>query len=135
MMGRFVANKVIKLMIDKGHRIKNSNILVLGVTFKENCPDIRNTKIIDVVKELKEFGTNVDICDTWANKEEVTEEYGCSILDSLDLIEEKRYDAVVLAVAHDEFINIDLKKLKNGHDAVIYDIKGIWDKSLVDARL
>lgn len=135
MMGQFVANKVIKLMIEKGHRIKGSKILILGFTFKENCPDIRNTKIVDVIKELKEFGTDVKICDPWADAQEVNHEYGLLVERNLETVMADKYDAVILAVSHKEFLNLKIDKLKNGHDAVIYDIKGAWDKNLVDARL
>lgn len=135
MMGQFVANKVIKLMIEKGHRIKGSKILILGFTFKENCPDIRNTKIVDVIKELKEFGTDVKICDPWANEQEVNHEYGLLVERNLETVVADKYDAVILAVSHREFLSLNIEKLKNGHDAVIYDIKGAWDKNLVDGRL
>lgn len=134
-MGQFVANKVIKLMIEKGHRIKDSKILVLGFTFKENCPDIRNTKIVDVISELKEFGTNVHVCDPWADEQEVFHEYGLRVENKLDCILSDKYDAIILAVSHEEFLDLDIDKMKNGHDAVIYDIKGAWKKELVDARL
>lgn len=134
-MGQFVANKVIKLMIEKGHRIKGSKILILGFTFKENCPDIRNTKIVDVIKELKEFGTDVKICDPWADEQEVNSEYGLVVERDLSTVLSEKYDAVILAVSHKEFVRLDVQRLKNGHDAVVYDIKGAWDSSLVDARL
>jgi len=131
-MGAWVASEVVKLMIKKGHAVKDSKVLCLGITFKENCPDIRNTKAIDVINELKEYGCNVDVYDPWANKEEVEEEYNLSLVDNCY---NKKYDAVVLAVAHNEFIDIDLSKLKNGHDAVIYDIKAIWPVEFVEGRL
>ena len=131
-MGAWVASQIVKLMINKGHTVKNSKVLVLGITFKENCPDIRNTKAIDVIDELKQFGCYVDVYDPWANKEEVKKEYNVDLVDSyLD----KKYDTVVLAVAHNEFKEIDLSKLRNGHNAVIYDIKGVWGKELIDGRL
>ncbi len=131
-MGAWVASQIVKLMINKGHTVKNSKVLVLGITFKENCPDIRNTKAIDVIDELKQFGCDVDVYDPWANKGEVKKEYNVDLVDSyLD----KKYDTVVLAVAHNEFKEIDLSKLRNGHNAVIYDIKGVWDKELIDGRL
>ena len=135
MMGQFVANKVIKLMIEKGHRIKGSKVLILGFTFKEDCPDIRNTKIVDVIKELKEFGTDVKICDPWANDQEVKKEYGLVVERNLEMVMVDKYDAVILAVSHKEFLSLNIDELKNGHDAVIYDIKGAWDKDFVDARL
>lgn len=131
-MGEWVASQIVKLLIKKGHAVKNAKILVLGITFKENCPDIRNTKAIDVIKELKEYGSQVDVYDPWANNEEVKAEYG---LDLVDNYTDHKYDGVVLAVSHKEFKEMDLSVLRNGHDAVIYDIKGIWDKELVDGRL
>jgi UDP-N-acetyl-D-galactosamine dehydrogenase len=140
-MGQWVASQVIKLMIHKGHAVKKSKILVLGITFKENCPDIRNTKAIDVINELKSYGCVVDVYDPWANPAEVKHEYGIELLpvdfsvSPLGGIKGGFYDAIVLAVAHHQFKNTDLSKLRNGHNAVIFDIKGIWDKNLVDGRL
>lgn len=131
-MGQWVASEIVKLLIHKGHAVKDSKVLVLGITFKENCPDIRNTKAIDVVNELKAFGCDVDVYDPWANKEEVENEYCLSLIDSYG---EQKYDAAVLAVAHKEFKTIDISKLRNGNNAVIYDIKGIWNKELIDGRL
>lgn len=131
-MGAWVASQIVKLMIDKGHKVKDSKVLVLGITFKENCPDIRNTKAIDVIDELKQFGCDVDVYDPWADKKEVKEEYN---LDLVDSYEDIKYDSVVLAVAHNEFLDIDISKLRNGHSAVIYDIKGLWNKDIIDGRL
>ena len=129
-MGIFVANKLIKLLIKKGHKIEGSKVLILGVTFKENCPDIRNSRVIDVYRELKEFGVDVDVFDPWANKHEVKDEYDIALLDNLM----NKYDGILLAVSHDEFKILNLENLKNTN-AVIFDIKGIYDKSIVDARL
>ncbi len=133
-MGIYVANQVIKLMIKKGHKIEGAKVLVLGITFKENCPDIRNSRVIDVIRELQEFGTQVDVYDPWADKEEVKREYG------LDLIEHSKlniqnYDSVVLAVAHDEFkkVNSQLSTINSHSNTVVFDIKSILDKS--DGRL
>ncbi len=130
-MGTFVANKVIKLMIGKGHTIKNSRVLVLGMTFKENCPDIRNSRVIDIINELNEFGCRVDVYDPWADKHEVKEEY------DVDLIAKpgKNYSAVICAVAHDEFRKIDLNKMKKDKNAVVYDVKSILEKNMIDGRL
>ena len=125
-MGIYVANQVIKLLIKKGHKIEGSKVLVLGITFKENCPDIRNSRVIDVIRELKEFGCDVDVNDYWADKEEVKHEY------ALELKEKPNYDdynAIILAVAHDNYKNIKL----NNDKQVVYDIKSILDKS--DGRL
>jgi UDP-N-acetyl-D-galactosamine dehydrogenase len=134
-MGIFVANKVVKLMIQNGHTIKGSRVLVLGITFKENCPDIRNSRVIDVVNELKEFGIDLDVTDPWADNEEVKKEYGFELKNDYNL---KEYDAVILAVAHKEFKELEPKikdiKLKN-HNLVVYDIKGFFDKNIVDGRL
>ncbi len=129
-MGIFVANQVVKLMIKKGKKIEGSKILVLGITFKENCPDIRNSRVIDVINELKDFGCNVDVYDPWADKDEVKEEYGIDLLTKEDNVDIGKYDAIVVAVAHDEFKNMNLKKNDN---QVIYDIKGILKES--DGRL
>ena len=128
-MGIYVANQVIKLMIKKGHKIEGSNILVLGITFKENCTDTRNTRVVDVVHELKEFGCNVDIYDPWADPEEVKHEYNLSLLQDAN-IDLSSHQAVVLAVAHNEFKDLDLTKNEN---CVVYDIKSILKQS--DGRL
>ncbi|WP_118973749.1 nucleotide sugar dehydrogenase [Taibaiella koreensis] len=130
-MGMFVANKVIKLMIRKGHKIAGARALILGITFKENCPDIRNSRVIDIYNELKQFELNVEVYDPHANKHEVEEEYGIRLADRLD----SAYDAIVLAVAHNEFIQLDYTKIRNGSNAVIFDTKACLDRSLIDARL
>jgi len=135
-MGVYVANKVVKLMIHKGHTIKGSKVLVLGITFKENCPDIRNSRVIDVINELKEFGCNVDVYDPWADPKEVKKEYDIDLLQTSNL-QLETYDSVILAIAHDEFKELN-KKLQTSNlqlQTVIYDIKGILDKKLVDGRL
>ncbi len=128
----FIANKVLKLMIQKDHKIKHSRALILGFTFKENCPDVRNTKVIDIYKELKEFGLQVDVYDTWANAQEVKREYDLDLLPVLD--PSTAYEAIVVAVEHSEFKTIDYKKYRDA-GAVIFDVKGFVDRSLVDARL
>jgi UDP-N-acetyl-D-galactosamine dehydrogenase len=128
----FIANKVLKLMIQKDHKIKHSHALILGFTFKENCPDVRNTKVIDIYKELKEFGLEVDIYDPWANVDDVKREYGVDLLPKLN--PDTVYEAIVVAVEHREFAGIDYKKYKDS-GAVIFDVKGFVDRSLVDARL
>ena len=108
----------------------------MGITFKENCPDIRNTKAIDVINELKQYSCEVDVYDPWASKEEVKKEYGLNLLNSpLPGDIGGLYDGIVLAVAHKEFKDLNLSNLRNGHNAVIYDIKGIWKKEEVDGRL
>ena len=128
-MGAYVANQVIKLMIKKGKRIEGSKVLVLGITFKENCPDIRNSRVIDVIHELKDFGCDVDVSDPWADKDEVKKEYNIDIIQNSKL-NIQNYDTVVLAVAHDKFKNLDLEP---SDKQVVYDIKSILDKS--DGRL
>lgn len=120
-MGEYVANQVIKLMLKKGIQVLNSNILILGFTFKENCPDVRNTKVIDIYKSLKDYNTNITICDPWANQEIAQKEYGVIIVNQ---IPQHRYDAVIVAVAHTLFLDIDIKSLVKGN-SVIYDVKGI----------
>ncbi len=118
-MGMYVANQVLKLLIQKEHKIAGAKVLVLGITFKENCPDIRNSRVIDVIRELKEFGTDVVVYDPWADPEEVKREYGLDLLSS----PEGKFDAIVLAVAHDKFDELDIEALKNGDNTVVYDIK------------
>lgn len=133
-MGAFVADKVVKLLIGHDFKVKNAKVLVLGITFKENCPDIRNTKVVDVVNELREFQCDVDVYDPWASAEEVRREYGISLLPGLDAAG-GRYDAVVLAVAHRQFLETDIRQLSSGPTAVVYDIKGVLPKEIITARL
>ena len=130
-MGYRVAGEIIKKMIGKGFKINGSEVLLLGITFKENCPDIRNSRVIDVIEELRSFGCNIDVYDPWADKKEVKDEYG---IDLIENYKSKSYKAIVLAVSHDEFKEIDIVELR-GEDSVVYDIKGLWNKSLVDGRL
>jgi len=120
-MGQYVASEVIKLMLRNDLKIKNANILVLGITFKENCPDVRNTKVVDVIKQLKEYETNVTIYDPWANPDEVKHEYGLPVLKECP---SKKYDSIILAVAHNQFLQLDLERLKN-EKSVVYDVKGV----------
>lgn len=129
-MGAYVAKEVIKLLIKKSHKVNGAKVLVLGITFKENCPDIRNSKVIDVINELKEFGCAVEVYDPWADAKEVEHEYGLSLVGQLS----GKYDAVVLAVAHKEFAAIDIDSLKN-ENSVVYDIKGALEKGKADKRL
>ena len=125
-MGIYVANQVIKLMIKKGHKIEGSKVLVLGITFKENCPDIRNSRVIDVIEELQEFGCNIDVYDPWADTKEVEHEYNLKLIKELNI---PKYEAIVLAVAHNEFKELKLKTDNN----VVFDIKSILDET--DGRL
>ena len=133
-MGVYVANRVVKLMIHKGHTIKGSRVLVLGITFKENCPDIRNSRVVDVIRELQEFGVAVDVSDPWANADEVRREYGVELIDNAEMKMEN-YDGVILAVAHEQFKSLDALFLAADSRLVVYDIKGILDKKIVDGRL
>ncbi len=134
-MGTYVANQVIKLMIKKGLNLVKAKILVLGITFKENCPDIRNSHVVDVIKELEEFATEVDVCDPWADAEDVKRKYGVSLVgsggkcDDLNLAD---YDAIVLAVAHDLFRDLEIH---TSDRQVVFDIKSVLDEKNVDGRL
>ena len=131
-IAKFVADKVLKLMILHDHKIKDSHVLILGVTFKENCPDCRNTKVVDIAQELEEFGCKVDICDMWASPEVVKHEYGKDIIAEVDPA--KHYEAVIACVAHDEFKTFPFAKYKE-QGAVIFDVKNFVDRELVDGRL
>lgn len=131
-MGQFVANKVVKLMIDKEHKIKGSKALIMGITFKENCPDVRNTRVVDIYHELSQFGLDVDIYDPWADAIEVEHEYGLKIINKLN--DTIVYDAIIVAVAHNEFLNFDYLKVKR-NNGVIFDTKACLDRRLVDGRL
>ena len=130
-MGGYVASEVIKTMIKKDIKIKGAKILILGITFKENCPDVRNTKAVDVVTGLKQYNTNVTIYDPWADEDEVMHEYG---LKSTKSIPNGKFDAIVLTVSHNKFNNIDFLALKN-QNAIIYDVKNFIETSLVDGSL
>ncbi|MGN6480162.1 nucleotide sugar dehydrogenase [Luteibacter sp.] len=134
-MGSHVASEVVKLMIGKGHAIRGSRILVMGLTFKENCPDLRNTRVVDLVREFEGYSAQVDVYDPWANAEECMAEYGLPVLADAPAAGE--YDAIVVAVAHDQFRQMGgagIRALANGR-AVVYDIKGILPKEAVDGRL
>ncbi len=130
MMGVYVANKVVKLMIQKDHKVNSSRVLVLGFTFKENCPDIRNSRVIDIVNELDQFGMKVDIYDPYADATEVKHEYGVELVKAPT----GKYQAVILAVAHNQFEKFDIKSFLE-NDGVVYDVKSVLDKEAVDARL
>lgn len=131
-IAKFIADKTIKLMIQKDHKIKDSNVLILGVTFKENCPDCRNTKVVDIATELEEFGCKVDIYDPWASAAVVKHEYGKELCPAVD--PEKNYSAIIACVSHNQFMTFDFKKY---HDqgAVVFDVKGFVNREYVDARL
>ena len=131
-MGSYVAGEVVKLMLKSGLPVKDNKVLMLGITFKENCPDIRNTRAIDIYNELKSFGILVDVFDPWASEKEVKEEYDIKILNSYP--EKDEYGAIILAVAHDEFKNIDIRNYKKS-GTIIFDVKGVLPKEMVDGRL
>jgi UDP-N-acetyl-D-galactosamine dehydrogenase len=133
-MGAYVAQEVIKLMIKKDIQIKNAKILVLGFTFKENCPDVRNTKVIDIIKELKTYNTNITIFDPWAKPQAVKHEYNLDTLDNYEDIKGTTFDAIVLTVSHDKFKDIELADLKCAN-SVVYDVKAFLNKNEIDARL
>ena len=129
-MGMFVANKTVKLMIQKGVSVKGAKALVLGITFKENCPDIRNTRVVDIIAELQAFGMEVDVYDPHANADEVAAAYGITLCPQLGT----NYSALIVSVAHNEFKQLDYQSVV-APQAVVFDTKGIWDKAGVDARL
>ncbi|GAA0758624.1 nucleotide sugar dehydrogenase [Psychroflexus lacisalsi] len=131
-MGKYVANEVIKLMLNKEAKVKNGKALVLGITFKENCPDTRNTKAIDVIEELKSYNMHVDVCDPWANKEEVKTLFDIDILRCNEL--NSTYDSVILAVSHSDFLELNLSALKN-EKAVVFDVKSFLPTDKIDGRL
>jgi len=133
-MGTYVALEVIKLMIKKDIPVKNSNVLVLGFTFKENCPDVRNTRVIDIVRVLSEYEVCYEIYDPWADPLEVKQEYGVQTIMNVDGLK-GGYDAIIVAVSHSEFFNLNYNSLKKTPFSVIYDIKGVLDKDIVDGRL
>ncbi len=130
MMGIFVANKVLKIMTHKGIQVRGSKVLILGITFKENCPDIRNSKVPDIYKELKSFGMDISVFDPLASKKQVRDVFGFKLIDKLN-----KYDSIILAVAHEQFLNFDIENLKRNKKSVVFDLKAILDPQKVDARL
>jgi UDP-N-acetyl-D-glucosamine/UDP-N-acetyl-D-galactosamine dehydrogenase len=130
-MGDYVANQIIKLMIQHDIKIKNANVLMLGITFKENCPDVRNTKVVDIIRSLQDYGVQVTTFDPMANPAEVQHEYQLTTTQTLP---ETKYDAIVLGVAHQQFSNLNIENLKS-NNAVVYDVKGFLPENLVDKRL
>jgi UDP-N-acetyl-D-galactosamine dehydrogenase len=129
-MGEYVASRIVKLMIKKRIPVNHSKLLMLGITFKENCPDVRNTKIVDVIAALKDYGITVSIYDPWANPAEVAHEYG---LETSEVVPTDTYDAIVLGVAHKEFLSLDLEQFRNP-ESIIYDVKGVL-KGTIDGKL
>src|SRR5690606_6533441 len=126
-MGDYVASQVVKMMIKKSIKVNGSKILMLGITFKENCPDVRNTKVVDVVNALKDYETNITVYDPWANPAEVHHEYGLTTVQTLPKV---KFDAVILGVAHKEFLNLDLSALQK-ENSLLYDLKGILGSKAV----
>ena len=130
-MGAYVANQTIKCMNKKGVMVKDAKILILGITFKENCPDIRNTKVVDIYHTLQEYTDNITVCDPWAASDRVEKEYGINVVSEVPA---DRFDAVILAVAHKEFMDLDVRSFVR-EGGVVYDVKGVLDREKVDARL
>ena len=131
-MGMFVANKVVKLMIQNGNKVKGAKSIILGFTFKENCPDTRNTRVCDIYNELVQFGIDVDVYDPVANSDIVKQDYNIDIVKTPNFSD---YESIIIAVAHDDFKKIDFKAIKKNKESVIFDTKGFLDKDLVDGRL
>lgn len=130
-MGMFVANKLVKLLISKNHVISKSKVLVLGITFKEDCPDIRNSKVIDIFQELQQFNMDVDVYDPHADKYEVKKEYGIDLIESIS----DNYEAIVLAVSHNEFLELDIRSICSSSTSIVYDIKSFLNRDMIDGRL
>lgn len=130
-MGEYVAHQVIKLMNLKGVLVKDANVLILGLTFKENCPDIRNTKVVDIYTTLREYTSNITVFDPYANVDSVRHEYGIEIVNACP---KDRFDAVILAVAHNEFLTLNIFSLRKAN-SILYDVKGLLPKEIIDGRL
>lgn len=130
-MGEYVAGQVVKLMLKKGVQVLDSNVLILGFTFKENCPDVRNTKVIDIYRALKEYNVNVMVSDPWANADIAKREYGIELTNDIPAA---RFDAVIVAVAHKEFLELNIESLL-ADNHVVYDVKGVLPKEGIDGRL
>jgi UDP-N-acetyl-D-galactosamine dehydrogenase len=132
-MGSFVASEIVKNMVQKDIPVKGAKTLLLGFAFKENCPDVRNTRVIDIYQDLKEFGLDITVYDPWVDRKEVHLEYGITVSNSKSIFETK-FSVIILAVSHNEFCEIDLVKIKD-KNSVLFDIKGFLPQNLVDARL
>ena len=133
-MGQYVVSQVVKRMLKKRIHIEDANVLILGLTFKENCPDIRNTRVVDLVREFRDYGANVDVFDPWVNSRDAEHEYGITPINEPP---QGKYDAIVLAVAHRQFREMGVEKIRKlgRRDCVLYDIKSILPKDQVDGRL
>lgn len=134
-MGDYVATQTIKMMNKKGVLVKDASILILGITFKENCPDIRNTKVVDIYNTFREYTSNITVYDPWADAARVKAEYGINVIGGNIRTLEHQYDAVVLAVAHNEFVDLDIRSFLRQENGVVYDVKGCLPRQMVDARL
>ena len=135
-MGDYVANQTIKCMNKKGIMVKDANILILGITFKENCPDVRNTKVVDIYQTLLEYSNNIKVYDPWANPEIVKKHYDINIEQDFESIKNEKYDTIILAVSHNDFLNIDIRSLlRDRVNGIVYDVKGILPKEIIDGRL
>jgi UDP-N-acetyl-D-galactosamine dehydrogenase len=132
-MGEYVAGELVKAMVHKGIPVNDSKVLIMGLTFKENCPDVRNTKVVDIVKALKSYHMDITIWDPWADPQHVYDEYALKSSKSIDL--KNQFAAIIVAVSHHQFYKIDLNKLKQKNGAVVFDVKGVYPKSKVDVRL
>ena len=130
-MGDYVANQVIRCMNLRGVMVKDARYLLLGITFKENCPDIRNTKVVDIYHTLSQYSSDITVYDPWANPESVQRAYGIQIQNHLP---QQQFDAVILCVAHSQFLQLDVRSLVRGN-GVVYDVKGVLDRHVIDARL
>lgn len=132
-MGAYVANQVVKCMNKKGMLVKDARILILGITFKENCPDVRNTKVVDIYTTLEEYSKNITVYDPWVNADLVKFEYNIEVVNTLSC--EMKFDAIILAVSHNQFLDLDIASLKRSTQSVIYDVKGILPRNIIDGRL
>jgi len=133
-MGPYVATRVIKLMVRKNVRMENATILVMGLTFKENCPDLRNTKVVDIIHELVDYGLDVEVFDPWVDQQEAAREYN---IDMVQEPQEKQYDGIILAVAHEQFLDMGPKKIRKlgKKKSIIFDVKNILPGDIVDGCL
>jgi UDP-N-acetyl-D-galactosamine dehydrogenase len=133
-IGAYVADESVKLIVKKNINVKTANVLVMGITFKENCPDVRNTKVVDIISELKNYHMNITVIDPWADKESVKHEYGLSIINSLQESAIQKFECIILAVSHKEFMEMNITDLR-AEQSIIFDVKGVLPKALVDRRL
>lgn len=133
-IGAYVADEVVKLLVKKQINVTSAKVLVMGITFKENCPDVRNTRVIDIIAELNKYHLDITTLDPWADKASVQHEYGLDIINAMEEAKYQDFDAIILAVSHREFFQMDIKKLKKG-TSVLFDVKGVLPKELIDKRL